>query len=84
VLRKLIGGKGWNLFDKIDAIRPVSSTATGNDAHYTSQPTSTGPEEWGDIDDKGSLDDGPLVHSDQVSANLILNHIYIYICIDGC
>jgi hypothetical protein len=64
VLRKLIRGKGWILFDKINAIRLVGSTATGNNAHYVSQPTSTGAEEWGDIDDKGSLDDSLLVHSD--------------------
>ena len=48
---------------------------TGNNAHYASLPTGTELEEWADIDDKGSLDDGALVHSDQVSKKLILNCI---------
>lgn len=57
ILRKLIGGRGWTLFEKIDAIRPVGSTATGQDAHYSSQPTQTAPDKLFDIDDKDSLDD---------------------------
>ena len=70
-----MGGKGWDLFNRIEAIRPVGSTATGNDAHYASLPTGTELEEWADINDKGSLDDGALVHSDQVSEKSILNCI---------